>query len=97
MSMNIQIIGISDVYGVKTPLDVIQTTTEETYDILDKSTWQERRDRYIQCLNERFEPNERDFNMRNPYEAEEYKNEVAYLQEKINVLNSFDRLEFQMI
>jgi hypothetical protein len=95
--MNIQIVGISDVYGVKTPLDVIQTTTEETYDILDKSTWQERRDRYIQCLKERYEPNEKDFNMRNPYEANEYKNEVAYLQEKINVLNSFDRLEFQMI
>ena len=83
MSMNIQITGISDVYEVKTPLDVIQTSTEETYDILGKPTWQARRDRYIECLRDRFQPDERNFNMKNPYEAKEYKNELNYIQEKI--------------
>jgi hypothetical protein len=96
MSLNIQIYGV-DKDNIKQQIDVIQTTTKETYAILNESTWQKSRDKYIQILEERFKPDPKDYNMNNPYEKEDYELELEILQDKVKPLFEFDRLIFEMI
>lgn len=96
MSMNIQIKGINS-EGNETVLNTVQTRTEETYFILEETTWQKRKERYFKCLDDRFHPDKKEYNLNNPFEKKVYEDELSHLEDIKSFFNEFERLSFQMM